>query len=100
MIHQDIKAAPAANLSCLFIGRDRDGHWWSRMRGAYAAAYSQTGPRRSGLRCMNASAGHSPSLCCLTALSSMDRSMSMIWAVPQSGERRKLGKSARREPAI
>jgi len=27
MIHQDIKAAPAASLSCLFIGRDRDGHW-------------------------------------------------------------------------
>ena len=27
MIHQDIKAAPAASLSCLFIGRDRAGHW-------------------------------------------------------------------------
>jgi hypothetical protein len=27
MIHQDIKAAPAASLSCLFIGRDRGGHW-------------------------------------------------------------------------
>jgi hypothetical protein len=27
MIQQDIKAAPAASLSCLFIGRDRAGHW-------------------------------------------------------------------------
>jgi hypothetical protein len=27
VIHQDIKAAPAASLSCLFIGRDRAGHW-------------------------------------------------------------------------
>ena len=27
MIHQDIKAAPAASLSCLFIFRDRAGHW-------------------------------------------------------------------------
>jgi hypothetical protein len=27
MIQQNIKAAPAASLSCLFIGRDRVGHW-------------------------------------------------------------------------
>jgi hypothetical protein len=27
VIHQDIKAAPAASLSFLFIGRDRAGHW-------------------------------------------------------------------------
>jgi hypothetical protein len=27
MIQQDIRAAPAASLSCLFIGRDRAGHW-------------------------------------------------------------------------
>jgi hypothetical protein len=27
VIHQDIKAAPAASLSCLLIGRDRAGHW-------------------------------------------------------------------------
>lgn len=27
MLHQDIRAVPTANLSCLFIGRDRDGHW-------------------------------------------------------------------------
>ena len=27
MSHQDIKAAPSASLSCLFIGRDRAGHW-------------------------------------------------------------------------
>ena len=27
MIQQDIKAAPATSLSCLFIGRYRAGHW-------------------------------------------------------------------------
>lgn len=27
MIHQAINAAPAESLSCLFIGRDRAGHW-------------------------------------------------------------------------
>ena len=27
MIQQDIKAAPATSLSCLFIGRDRAGCW-------------------------------------------------------------------------
>jgi hypothetical protein len=27
MIQQDIKAASAANYSCLFIGQDRRGHW-------------------------------------------------------------------------
>jgi hypothetical protein len=27
MIQQDIKAAGPARLSCLFIGRDRGGHW-------------------------------------------------------------------------
>ena len=27
MIHQDINAAPATSLSCLFIGRDHAGHW-------------------------------------------------------------------------
>lgn len=27
MIHQHVKAASAANTSCLFIGRDRGGHW-------------------------------------------------------------------------
>jgi hypothetical protein len=27
MIQQDIKAASAANTSCLFIGQDRGGHW-------------------------------------------------------------------------
>ena len=27
MIQQDIKAASAASLSCLFIGQDRSGHW-------------------------------------------------------------------------
>jgi hypothetical protein len=27
MIHQNINAAPAASLSCLFIGRDHAGHW-------------------------------------------------------------------------
>jgi hypothetical protein len=27
MIQQNIRMAPATNLSCLFIGRDRDGHW-------------------------------------------------------------------------
>jgi hypothetical protein len=27
MIHQDIKAASAANYSCLFIGQDRTGSW-------------------------------------------------------------------------
>ena len=27
MIQQDIKAASAANSSCLFIGQDRGGHW-------------------------------------------------------------------------
>jgi hypothetical protein len=27
MIQQDIKAAPATSLSCLFIGRDRAGRW-------------------------------------------------------------------------
>ena len=27
MIQQDIKAASAANASCLFIGQDRGGHW-------------------------------------------------------------------------
>jgi 1-acyl-sn-glycerol-3-phosphate acyltransferase len=27
MIQQEIKAAPAASLSCLFVGRDRAGHW-------------------------------------------------------------------------
>jgi hypothetical protein len=27
MIHQDIRAAGASRLSCLFIGRDRRGHW-------------------------------------------------------------------------
>ena len=27
MIHQDIKAASAANYSCLFIGQDRKGQW-------------------------------------------------------------------------
>ncbi len=27
MIQQDIKAAGAASLSCLLIGRDRSGHW-------------------------------------------------------------------------
>ena len=27
MIQQDIKAAGAARWSCLFIGRDRSGHW-------------------------------------------------------------------------
>jgi hypothetical protein len=27
MIRQDIKAASPASLSCLFIGRDRSGHW-------------------------------------------------------------------------
>jgi hypothetical protein len=27
MIQQDIKAAGGARLSCLFIGRDRSGHW-------------------------------------------------------------------------
>jgi hypothetical protein len=27
MIHQNIRVAPAASLSCLFIGRDRGGHW-------------------------------------------------------------------------
>jgi hypothetical protein len=27
MIQQDIRMAPSASLSCLFVGRDRDGHW-------------------------------------------------------------------------
>ena len=27
MIQENIRMAPAASLSCLFIGRDRDGHW-------------------------------------------------------------------------
>jgi hypothetical protein len=27
MIQQDIKAAGSTRLSCLFIGRDRSGHW-------------------------------------------------------------------------
>ena len=27
MIQQDIKAASAADYSCLFIGQDRKGHW-------------------------------------------------------------------------
>jgi len=27
MIQQDIKAAAAGSLSCLFIGRDHAGHW-------------------------------------------------------------------------
>jgi hypothetical protein len=27
MIQQDIKAAGAASLTCLFIGQDHDGHW-------------------------------------------------------------------------
>jgi hypothetical protein len=27
MIHQDIKVAKPASWSCLFIGRDRSGHW-------------------------------------------------------------------------
>ena len=27
MIQQDIKAASAANYSCLFIGQDQRGHW-------------------------------------------------------------------------
>jgi hypothetical protein len=27
MIHQHVKAASAANSSCLFIGQDRGGHW-------------------------------------------------------------------------
>ena len=27
MIQQNIKAASAASLSCLFIGQDRSGHW-------------------------------------------------------------------------
>src|ERR1700729_2131745 len=27
MIQQDIKAAGAARLSCLYIGQDHDGHW-------------------------------------------------------------------------
>ncbi len=27
MIQQDIRAAGCARLSCLFIGRDRSGHW-------------------------------------------------------------------------
>ena len=27
MIQQDIKTAGAAQLSCLFIGQDHDGHW-------------------------------------------------------------------------
>src|SRR5580658_4107640 len=27
MIQQDIKAASAANYSCLYIGQDHDGHW-------------------------------------------------------------------------
>jgi hypothetical protein len=27
MIQQDIKAASAASLTCLFIGQDRSGHW-------------------------------------------------------------------------
>jgi len=27
MIHQHVKAAGAANASCLFIGQDRGGHW-------------------------------------------------------------------------
>jgi hypothetical protein len=27
MIQQNIKAASAANSSCLFIGQDRGGHW-------------------------------------------------------------------------
>ena len=27
VIHEDIKAASAASLSCLFVGRDRAGHW-------------------------------------------------------------------------
>jgi hypothetical protein len=27
MIQQDIRAAGAGRLSCLFIGRDRSGHW-------------------------------------------------------------------------
>jgi hypothetical protein len=27
MIHQDINAAPAVSLPCIFIGRDHAGHW-------------------------------------------------------------------------
>jgi len=88
MIHRDIKAAPAAGLGASSLAGIEPVIGWSRTPGACAAACSQTGPGRSGLRGMNASAAHNLSSWCLMAWNSTGRLTSMMGAVPQSGSRR------------
>jgi hypothetical protein len=85
MIHQHVKAASSANYSCLFIGQHRTGCWWSRTPKAFAAARLRIGPRRSGGRCINASAGPNLASCCPMGSSSTGRSMKNRGTIRRSG---------------
>ena len=88
MIQQDIKAASAANTSCLFIGQDRGGHWVVKDAHSLCGGLFANRNEAIGLRCMNANADRNRSLCCPTGSSSTGRSMKARRTIPASGARR------------